>query len=58
MTVEFFIKNVLSKIEKYKVNLVVADSIRDEKNSINIYDVDKSKDRINRIYKTTNKVLQ
>ncbi|MBD3829822.1 MAG: glycosyltransferase family 1 protein, partial [Arcobacter sp.] len=49
----------LAKIENYEVNLIVADNKGDEiKNGINIFDVGKSSGRINRIFKTTQKVYQ
>ncbi|MEN4054153.1 glycosyltransferase [Sulfurimonas sp. NWX79] len=49
----------LSKIKKYEVNLIVADNNDDEiKNDVNIYDVGKLDGRINRIFKTTKKVLE
>ena len=56
-----FIKecNSLSKVEHYEVGLIVADGKGDEtKNNIVIYDVGKPQGRINRIFKTTKKVLQ
>ena len=49
----------LSKVENYSVSLVVADGLEDEvKNSVNIYDVGKLQGRVNRILKTTKRVLQ
>ena len=49
----------LSKVENYKVNLIVADGLGDEvKNSIAIYDVGKIEGRFNRIIKTTKRVLE
>ncbi|MEA3553063.1 MAG: glycosyltransferase [Campylobacterota bacterium] len=43
----------------YKVNLVVADGLGDDiKNNINIYDVGKSKGRIDRILYTTKKIYE
>ena len=49
----------LAKVENYKVSLVVADDLGDEKkNDVKIYDVGKSEGRINRIFKTTKKVFQ
>ena len=49
----------LAKISNYQVNLIVADSNGDEiKNDVHIYDVGKLNGRINRIFKTTKKVLE
>jgi glycosyltransferase involved in cell wall biosynthesis len=49
----------LAKIDEFNVNLVVADGLGDEvKNDINFYDVGKLKGRINRIFKTTQKVFE
>ncbi|MEA3492571.1 MAG: glycosyltransferase [Campylobacterota bacterium] len=48
----------LSKVENYDVSLIVADGLGDEAtNNIHIIDVGKPKGRINRIFKTTKKVL-
>lgn len=48
----------LAKIENYKVSLIVADGIGDEeKNGVHISDVGKLQGRLNRIVKTTKKVL-
>lgn len=48
----------LAKIENYKVSLIVADGLGDEiKNGVNIFDVGKLQGRLNRIFKTTKKVL-
>jgi len=48
----------LAKLKNYKVSLIVADGLGNEiKNSISIYDVGKIEGRINRILKTTKKVL-
>jgi glycosyltransferase involved in cell wall biosynthesis len=49
----------LAKDNDFSINLVVADSKGNEqKNGINIIDVGKAKGRVNRIFKTTKKVLQ
>ncbi len=49
----------LAKVENYSVSLVVADGLGDEgKNGINIYDVGRLEGRVNRVLKTTKKVLQ
>ena len=56
--VRIFIKECQSLCELYEVSLVVADGKGNEiKNSINIYDVGKSNNRIHRVFKTTRKVL-
>ena len=48
----------LAKVKNYEVNLIVADGLGDEeKNSVNIFDIGKIDGRINRIFKTTKKVL-
>jgi glycosyltransferase involved in cell wall biosynthesis len=49
----------LARKENYEVNLIVADNKGDEvKNGINIFDVGKKAGRVNRIFKTTQKVYQ
>ncbi len=49
----------LTKINDYEVSLVVADGLGDEvKDGVKIYDVGQIEGRINRIFKTTKKVLQ
>ena len=49
----------IAKQEEFKVDLVVADGNGDElKNSVNIVDVGKLEGRVNRIFKTTKRVLQ
>lgn len=49
----------LAKINNYDVSLIVADNLGDEeKNDIKIVDVGKLHGRINRIFKTTKKVLK
>ena len=56
-----FIKECISlaKVKNYEVNLIVADSLGDEKKSgVSIYDVGKSEGRFNRIFKTTKSVLK
>ena len=54
-----FVKECSSLAKKYEVNLIVADGLGDEeKNSVNIYDIGKINGRLNRIFKTTKKVLQ
>jgi len=48
----------LAKVEDYEVSLIVADGLGDEvKNGVTIYDVGKIEGRVNRILKTTKKVL-
>lgn len=48
----------LAKIDNYEVTLVVADGLGDElKSNVTIVDVGKIEGRINRIFKTTKKVL-
>ncbi|WP_204723345.1 glycosyltransferase [Fastidiosibacter lacustris] len=57
--VRVFLKECVSLAKKYNVSLVVADSKGDEvKNAVNIYDVGKLHGRVNRIFKTTKKVLK
>ena len=54
-----FFKECISLAKNYKVNLIVADGLGDEeKNTVYIYDVGKVEGRLNRIFKTTKKVLQ
>jgi len=49
----------LASIQNYEVSLIVADSKGDEvKNGVNIFDVGKSRGRLSRILKTTQKVYQ
>lgn len=49
----------LARLENYEVNLIVADNNGDEvKSGINIFDVGKKAGRVNRIFKTTQKVYQ
>ena len=49
----------LAKVENYKVSLVVADGLGDEeKYGVKFFDVGKSEGRVNRIFKTTKKVLK
>jgi len=49
----------LAKINNYDVSLIVADNLGDEeKNDIKIVDVGKLQGRINRIFKTTKRVLE
>ena len=49
----------LAKIAHYDVSLIVADNLGNErKNNINIYDVGKFEGRLNRIFRTTKKVLK
>jgi len=53
-----FFKECISLAKNYKVNLIVADGLGDEeKNTVYIYDVGKVEGRLNRIFKTTKKVL-
>ena len=53
-----FLKECSSLGKRYVVNLIVADGLGDEeKNNVNIYDVSREEGRINRIFKTTKKVL-
>ena len=48
----------LAKIDDYDVSLIVADGLGDEENNeVHIFDVGKLHGRINRIFKTSNKVL-
>ena len=56
-----FVKECLSltKVQDYSVSLIVADSLGDEeKQGVQIYDVGKLKGRINRMFKTTQKVFE
>ena len=56
-----FIKECLSlaTLDNYEVHLIVADGLGDEeKNKVSIHDVGRVEGRINRIFKTTQKVLQ
>lgn len=49
----------LAKVENYEVSLVVADGLGDElKYDVHIFDVGKIEGRLNRIFKTTKKVLE
>ena len=49
----------LAKVDNYQVSLVVADGLGDEeKNGVDICDVGKIEGRLNRIFKTSKKVLQ
>jgi len=49
----------LAKVKNYQVSLVVADGLGDEENNgVTIFDVGKLEGRINRIFKTTKKVLE
>jgi glycosyltransferase involved in cell wall biosynthesis len=49
----------IAKWKDFKINLVVADNNGNEiKNDLNIYDVGKLNGRLNRIFKTTKKVLK
>ncbi len=49
----------LAKNNKYEVNLIVADSNGNEvRNNVNIYDVGMLQGRVNRMFKTTNKILR
>jgi len=53
------IKECVSLAKKYEVSLIVADGLGDEeKNGVKFYDVGKLKGRMNRILKTTKKVLK
>jgi len=57
--VRIFEKECKSLSKYYEVSLIVADGLGDEENySVNIYDVGKLHGRLNRIFKTTKKVLQ
>ncbi len=48
----------LSEVENYQVSLIVADGLGDEeKSGVVIFDIGKIEGRINRIFKTTKKVL-
>ena len=54
-----FLKECSSLAKKYKVNLIVADGKGDEvKNGVSLYDVGVERGRINRILKTTKKILK
>lgn len=56
-----FIKECCSlvKVKEYSVSLIVADSLgHEEKNGVHIYDVNTSEGRINRIFKTTQRVFE
>ena len=49
----------LTKIEEYQVSLIVADGLGDEeKNGVAIYDIGQLEGRLNRIFKTTKKMLK
>ena len=49
----------LAKIENYKVSLIVADGLGDEvKDGVGFFDIGKLEGRVNRIFKTTKKVLE
>ncbi len=53
-----FLKECCSLAKVYEVNLVVADELNDEKkDGVTVYDVGISKGRLNRIFKTTKRVL-
>jgi len=53
-----FLKECISLTKNYEVNLIVADSLGNEKkNNVSIYDVGVEKGRLGRILKTTKKVL-
>jgi len=53
-----FLKECSSLDKKYDVSLIVADGLKDEeKNGVKIYDIGKMEGRLNRIFKTTQKVL-
>jgi len=49
----------LAKVEHYEVSLIVADGLGDEvQGAVGIYDVGKLQGRMNRIFKTTKKILE
>ncbi|MDA9183201.1 glycosyltransferase family 4 protein [Flavobacteriaceae bacterium] len=49
----------MAGVDNYKVNLIVADNLGNEtKDGINIYDVGKFNGRLNRVFRTTRKVLK